>query len=237
MQQNLIGSGRTSSEMKPVRSTQREAWPWWAQFIIVLCVLAFATILVLLPVMVVTKAAAQESTKPADLWVPLVTMFVALTGTTISGIFVFAVFRIDRQVEYTTREIVYDMLRDLMDKTIADQIRATKASLDDQMTTVKTTVANTKTQVGKIATSVQKMEQDIGEIDDGIAKSKANIAQALEEIVPKIDSEFANLKTFIQEMAIIELKKKIEEKDTGDGENGGGHGASGGSNGPGTRTG
>lgn len=206
---------------EPARSTQREAWPWKAQFSIVLSVLLFATALVLLPVLVVSRA-SQGTANLSDLWGSLLATFVALTGATISGIFVFAVFRIDRQVEYTTREIVYEMLRELMTQTIADQIRKAKASLQKEMNEVREEVNKAKTQVGKYVQNVQRVEENIRGIDTKVAESKAKIAEALDGIEPKMDSEFADLKTFVKKMAIEELKEKIREQDDRDRGNGGG---------------
>ena len=103
------GSGDRSSVPTPASSNKtRGEWPWWGEFALALCAMVLAALFLIGLPYVVTIAVdgANDSTRPdaAKAWNAIVPSLLGLTTMTISGIFVFMTFRIDRGAKAEARE-------------------------------------------------------------------------------------------------------------------------------------
>ena len=96
------GRGESASETKaaPLREFEQKndnptRWPWWAQLILAIVALVIACgLLIVIPVYVASMRGGVESMDRSLM--AMIAVFVGLTTMTISGMFLFMTFRIDR---------------------------------------------------------------------------------------------------------------------------------------------
>lgn len=86
-------------------------WPWWGQFLLAVIALSIACVLLIwLPIEIGSRMASGSndtgSTEETAFttFAPMIVVFVGLTTMTISGMFLFMTFRIDRGARLTARE-------------------------------------------------------------------------------------------------------------------------------------
>ena len=94
--------GRVNS--RPAKRAPGE-WPWWAQFSLALFAMILAALFLIgLPYSVMI-AVAERSVNPgaAGAWAAMIPVLIGFTTMTISGIFVFMTFRIDRGAKAEAR--------------------------------------------------------------------------------------------------------------------------------------
>ena len=98
MTRTTRGSNTSNSNSKTRDDTDDiRQWPWQAQFAALLFVLAIAAFLIVLPVLVVRVLDTEYAfSSETDLWAAMIAILLGLTTMTVSGVFVFMTFRIDR---------------------------------------------------------------------------------------------------------------------------------------------
>ena len=80
---------------------QQTRWPWWGQFLLAVIALSIACVLLIwLPMEMVAKARNDTG----NAFTTFIAVLVGLTTMTISGMFLFMTFRIDRGARLTARE-------------------------------------------------------------------------------------------------------------------------------------
>ena len=191
-----------------------KAWPWGAQFIVILCVLAVALVVILLPVLSVMSAGPEAS--GLDAWGPILATLVSLTTMTVSGIFVFVAFRIDRGVKHETREEVSSYMEKLMKSTIESQIEKARDLLDKSFRSAQREmekVAEDLTDTTDfVKAHVKEVEKHVQAADQRLAKSAEVLALLLNRTQEDVETKVPDVKTMIREMAIEELLYRIDEK-------------------------
>lgn len=89
--------GDSTSDSTPKVKDNIRLWPWQAQFATLLFVLAIATFLIVLPVLAVRVLDTEYAfSSETDLWSTMIGILLGLTTMTVSGVFVFMTFRIER---------------------------------------------------------------------------------------------------------------------------------------------
>ena len=89
---------KTDGKSENTQKKNREKWPWGAQFVLALvALLVLVGLIVLLPIYSASKLSVNGVALDAvKIWTPMLSVLIALTTMTISGIFIFMTFRIDR---------------------------------------------------------------------------------------------------------------------------------------------
>ena len=80
-------------------------WPWWGQLILAIVALATACgLLIVIPMYIVPKAIGDADGVSRS-FMAMITVLIGLTTMTISGMFIFMTFRIDRGAKTEAREV------------------------------------------------------------------------------------------------------------------------------------
>ncbi len=83
----------------------RNDWPWWGQLILAIVALTVAGfLLIFIPMKIVPEAVGGEAMVTNLPFTTMIVVFVGLTTMTISAMFLFMTFRIDRGTKATARE-------------------------------------------------------------------------------------------------------------------------------------
>ena len=129
--------GQDSPGDKPTDDDVRQ-WPWPVQFVTLLIVLVVATILIILPVLVVRVLGDEYAfSSGTDLWTAMIAILLGLTTMTVSGVFVFMTFRIDRGARLEAQKIAKKETNKAMEdygKKVADRLHK---ELEDQFSDSK----------------------------------------------------------------------------------------------------
>ena len=107
-------------------SKTRGDWPWWGEFALALCAMVLAALFLIGLPYVVTIAVdgANDSTRPdaAKAWNAIVPSLLGLTTMTISGIFVFMTFRIDRGAKAEAREFAVKITKKTAEEVVRREV-------------------------------------------------------------------------------------------------------------------
>lgn len=182
------GSGTGPSTTTPVNSDSsngtRGEWPWWGQFALVLCAMVLAALFLIGLPYVVTIAVdgANESTRPdaARAWNAIVPSLLGLTTMTISGIFVFMTFRIDRGAKAEAREAAEKIAKKTADEIVKKEVeKIVESEIRKQLSSLLAEVEN-KNDV-KLDGASRRMETRDEAFDARIDDKFAAIDQRLKE--------------------------------------------------------
>lgn len=207
-------------------------WPWPVQFVALLIVLALATFLIVLPVLVVRVLDAQYAfSSETDLWTAMIAILLGLTTMTVSGIFVFMTFRIDRgarleaqrTAKKETNKAMEDYGKDVVDKLI-DELKAqfndSKCKINDLYSNVRTDVSKvaekTKTDMSRLAEKTKadvskvadKAKTDMSRLADTVKRDVSQLADKVEEDVSRLADTSVN----VVETQVKESDKRIRAK-------------------------
>ena len=227
---------RTSKTNDDIRQ-----WPWQAQFAALLFALVVAAFLIVLPVLVVRVLDTEYAfSSETDLWAAMIAILLGLTTMTVSGIFVFMTFRIDRgarleaqktaQKEATKAmkqygERVVDKLGNLT-KAVENHFGDSKQKIDDLYSSVKEDVSavaeKTKEEVSKFADTVKT------DVSQAAATVKTDVSQAADKSMKAVEEQVEKSNQSIQKKfddGMLELRtlfetarKKAQEAIDDDGE-------------------
>lgn len=102
-------------------------WPWWGQLILAIVALATACgLLIVIPAYIAPKAIVGGAKVTNLPFTTLVVVFIGLTTMTISAMFLFMTFRIDRGTKATAERVAQKVAEDKVTDDAVDQIRATR---------------------------------------------------------------------------------------------------------------
>lgn len=186
-------------------------WPWKAQFAALLIVLALATFLIVLPVLVVRVLDTEYAfSSETDLWAAMIAILLGLTTMTVSGVFVFMTFRIDRGARLEARETAREEAKKAMKeygRNVVDGLHEKlKAQFDDSkrkidklyssvMTDVAEVADKAKTDVAKVA---KRTKEDVSHFADTVKTDVAKVADTVKTDV----TQFADtVKTDVSQLA------------------------------------
>ena len=174
--------------------------PWGARFILYLVFLLLAASMIVLPIWSIQRYGA---TTGSDLWGPMIAALIGLTTMTISGIFVFMTFRIDRGTKLTAQrtasKIATDTVNELVQKVIGERLAEVRNQIDEELSTMPD-------EVREIAKGLLgKMENDM---EKEMETAKNVIIKRFEVLEGKMTNQFAGMTEKIEELF---LKANVEE--------------------------
>ena len=122
----------------------RGEWPWWAQFILAMfAMLLVALFLIGLPYAMTVTIDSQEDLDASKIWTAMIPTLLGLTTMTISGIFVFMTFRIDRGARAEAKDTAQEIVKQTVDKEVPLEVeKKMKERLDSLMAETKEQLAN-----------------------------------------------------------------------------------------------
>ena len=140
---------------------RRSRWPWWGQLVLAVFSLAFlGALLIGLPVLSAAMLGGAAGTAPREIWTPMIAVLVGLTTVTVSGIFLFMTFRIDRGTRRTAKR-----------------------------TAQKTAKRTARKRVTRLAKELDGIRSEADKIAEGVKDApKAAFDEARDEIVAKFRS-------------------------------------------------
>ena len=135
-------------------------WPWWGQFLLALAALGVASwLLIYMPTMSADRVVAATGKDKVDglvVWGPMFAVLIGITAMTITGIFIFMTFRIDRGAREVARKVAReeaqreikksDIIQDaekeiaLTAKNAKNTISGARASVDDEAKAAKAAI-------------------------------------------------------------------------------------------------
>ena len=228
---------RGAREHRSARGTSRtkddiRQWPWKAQFAALLIVLALATFLIVLPVLVVRVLDTEYAfSSETDIWAAMIAILLGLTTMTVSGVFVFMTFRIDRGARLEARETatkeakkaMKEYGRNVVDglhEKLQDQFDDSKRKIDKLYSSVMTDVAEVadkaKTDVAKVA---KRTKEDVSQFADTVKTDVTKVADTVKtdvaQLADKVEvnvSRLADASVKVVETQVKESDQRITEK-------------------------
>ena len=206
--------GNTGGDAAP---GENERLPWWARFVLYLSSLGLAAFMMVLPVWSVQRYGA---TSGVDLWGPVMATLVGLTTMTISGIFVFMTFRIDRGTKLTAQRTarriatstVGKVVREVIGEKIAKALKTIKKQLDEasgEMGEIKEGVTAARARIDdRFAAAAGEMEA----MEERIATAKQQLVGRFETLEKEMEGQFSDLKDGIEKSLLkANVDKLIKE--------------------------
>lgn len=204
-------SNRTDGEQQP----RNDEMPWVARFILYLVVLLLAASMIVLPIWSVQR---YGTTSGSDLWGPMLAVLIGLTTMTISGIFVFMTFRIDRgtklKAEWTAKEIAKTTIIKIVKKVIGKKLAKTRKQIEDDLSGVPSKVSEVADDLSdklkrEVPDEVNKVVDDLsGKLKEEVAH---NVNKVAEELSGKLKEEVGT-KTEMAKNIIVERFDVLEVK-------------------------
>ena len=191
--------------------------PWWARFVLYLSSLGLAAFMMVLPVWSVQRYGA---TSGVDLWGPVMATLVGLTTMTISGIFVFMTFRIDRgtklTAQWTAKRIATATVTELVNKVIGDRIAETRTTIGKGLAKATEELGEVKKGVtaakARIDDQFAAASAEMKAMEEKIATAKQQVVERFGTLEAEVEKQFANLKTGIEKsLHVANVEKLIEE--------------------------
>ena len=211
--------GNTSNSNSKTRDDIRP-WPWWAQFAALLFVLTIAAFLIVLPVLVVRVLDTEYAfSSETDLWAAMIAILLGLTTMTVSGVFVFMTFRIDRGARLEAKKEAEKEAKKALNKygkkfvddltnKLEDQFDFSKQKISDLYFSVKDDVSEvaekTKKDVSEVA---EKTKKDVSEVADTV---KTDVSQLADTVKTDV-SQLADRTVETVENQVKESDERIRE--------------------------
>lgn len=173
---------KSGGENDPLRQTR---WPWWGQFLLAVIALSVACVLLIwLPVEIGSKTASTS-------FPPMIVVFVGLTTMTISGMFLFMTFRIDRGARLEARNAAKEeMNKNEEIKNIIEETKELKECADQHTDSVKEKLREAENEFNKgrkkIESSVKEVERARGEAFNQIESAKIEAKTGVEGIATDV---------------------------------------------------
>ena len=129
-----------------------------------------------------------------DFWGPIVAIMVSVTSMSVSGIFVFMSFRIDRGVRHETRETVREVLGKEMNRAFEEAGRQAKMRFEEAKDLSQKALREIETEVEKTDADVTERLTQIGVRIDATKKTiDEQCTRAGEEIKERFDRQTKSL--------------------------------------------
>ena len=167
-------------------------WPWWGQFLLAVIALVTASgLLIFMPVLSASQVAGDGGAGGLAVWGPMFSVLIGITSMTITGIFVFMTFRIDRGARAEAREVAKEVAQEEAGKD--ETIRKAKEQVMEMAGEAKGAISTAKAnvdEVAKKATGAMKATIDrvkyeektateaAGEAKEAIFEAKKGVADA-----------------------------------------------------------
>ena len=154
-------------------------WPWWAQFIFALIALLFIGFLwVGLPLLSTLRFGGNFPVNESGVWAPMVASMLGITTMTITAIFLFMTFRIDRGTRREARETARETVEELTKLSV--KVAADKAA-EEAENAAKAAASRAEAATKKLET---QLEQEIRKRAAAVeADARGSIEGAIEKHV------------------------------------------------------
>ena len=190
--------------------------PWVARFVLFLLVLLLAAFMIGLPVWSVQRYGA---TTGIDLWGPVVAMLLGLTTMTISGIFVFMTFRIDRgtklRAEWTAKEIAKKTVEEVVQKVMGQRIAEAQGAIKNEFDTAKRKVVEIDDDLARAKSDIDGHFQGAADtmrtIADKVADAETEISGQFDALQETVKGKFAEVVEQMEKANIDELIRRHVE--------------------------
>ena len=191
---------RTSRTKDDIRQ-----WPWQAQFAALLFALAIAAFLIVLPVLVVRVLDAEYAfSSESDLWAAMIAILLGLTTMTVSGVFVFMTFRIDRGARLEAQKTAEKEAKKAMEKYGKGVVDNLKKELKDQFT-------ESKQKINELYSNVQKDVSDVAEkTTEKVTNVAENATKEVSRVAEKTTTEVSQLTDTVQKN-VSEIANSVKE--------------------------
>ena len=207
----LEGDSGGGSDRRNAEDPRNDILPWRARFTLFFLALVLAISMLGLPVWSVHHYGA---TSGVDLWGPVMATLIGLTTMTISGIFVFMTFRIDRgtklTAQWTAQKVAAETVRKLVKNVLGKEIANTRKSID-----------GVNKELTKVAGGVEEMKTDLtdaksridSQFNEATGKMEAATGE-MEAAAGKMEAATGEMEAATREMEemekkIVETKKKL----------------------------
>ena len=175
-------------------------WPWQAQFAALLFALMIAVFLIVLPVLVVRVLDAQYAfSSESDLWAAMIAILLGLTTMTVSGIFVFMTFRIERGARLEARSTA----EEAMDKYAKNVVNDMETKLNEQfgnsrkkidrrfvrvLDEMSKLVGGLKRMQGQVDHGTQNIQNEMSTLVDGVKKAQDQVGEGQQSIQREVST-------------------------------------------------
>ena len=131
--QSQTSTDGKSEDTQKKKKTYREKWPWGAQlFLTLMALIVLVGLIVFPPIYSATKMSIGSGPSDAvQVWTPMLSVLIALTTVTISGIFLFMTFRIDRGTRRIARRQAKKQSEKVAKKHLDDTAKCAKKTRDE----------------------------------------------------------------------------------------------------------
>lgn len=167
--------------------------PWVARFILYLVVLLLAAFMIVLPIWSIQR---YGTTTGSDLWGPMLAVLIGLTTMTISGIFVFMTFRIDRGTKLTAerkaKKIAETTVTKIVENVIGKELRRTRNEIKDSLSNIPNDVSKVADELsGQLKEEVpDKVNKVADELSSKLKEEMAdNVKKVADELSGKLKEE------------------------------------------------
>jgi len=176
-----------------------EKWPFWAQFTLALVALLFGLLLtVVLPLFgaIYVGRIGGDAVGPG-IWAPLIATLLGLTTLTVSGIFVFMTFRIDRGTRLRATTVAEDTAREFLknDKEISELRSGVQKSA--KVTTQFAVQLRCELNKTKVKTEAH-IESKLEEVNEHATDAEARIRSQIGDVERKANNFLAHCKSHVQ---------------------------------------
>ena len=190
--------------------------PWVARFILFVLILLLAAFMIGLPVWSIQRYGA---TTGIDLWGPVVTMLLGLTTMTISGIFVFMTFRIDRgtklKAEWTAKKTAEKAVKEVINKVVGKLVADAQKEIRNELATAKRKVVDIKDDLTRAKSDIDGQLQGAAHtmqtIADKVAGAETELSGKFDTLQETVEGKFTDVVGQMEKANIDELIRKYVE--------------------------
>ena len=208
-----------------------EDWPWWAQFFLALFAMALvALFLIGLPYVMTVAFEHSGNRGTTEAWTAMVPALLGLTTMTISGIFVFMTFRIDRGAKAEARaaaeEIAKESVKNIFTNPAeSEEVRKWQEHLFKEMARQmanriekmdQRVEAQEKEFVEKMDQRIEKMDQRIEKMDQRIETQEKEFVEKMEKMDQRMEAQYdaSNQRIAMRVSSIDDrLKERFDDAD------------------------
>ncbi len=206
-----MNSDKQSKSASDGKEDSGTRWPWWGQLLLAVAAMATASgLLIGLPVLS-AEIAGNGDVGGLTVWGPMFAVLIGITAMTITGIFVFMSFRIDRGARLEARNEAQEEIRKLSGtisktiKEIEECADKTKARIEEAGDEVEQNSENV----------IRKTEEDLKKETDAIKsraerRLKENETKIVDDMRKKVEKRVAE--TNIEQMVEDANRRGATEK-------------------------
>ncbi len=189
----------TDNKAGDKKKDETEKWPDFMQLVLMVVMLLLSGFFfIVLPMMVATKFGfsfneVTDTKVNVEMWGTLIAVLLGLTTMTVTAIFLFMTFRIDREVKEITKAAAHDAAEDAAKKEVE---KVAKEKVDDVEADAKKRVddveADAKKKVDNVVTNANKVVTDANEVVDN-AKEEVDNANKVVDNAKKVATEIKEI--------------------------------------------